>query len=75
MVLAAGFIKSGFGYGQGLFQAVFHAIAAFCNAGFVALPDGDLSSYAGAPSVNLSLVALIVLGGLGLPVLVNLYHY
>lgn len=75
MVLAAGFIKSGFGYGQGLFQAVFHAIAAFCNAGFVALPDGDLTSYAGAPSVNLSLVALIVLGGMGFPVLVNLYHY
>jgi trk system potassium uptake protein len=75
MVLAAGFIKSGFGYGQGLFQAVFHAIAAFCNAGFVALPEGDLTSYAGAPSVNLSLVALIVLGGLGFPVLVNLYHY
>jgi trk system potassium uptake protein len=75
MVLAAGFIKSGFGYGRGLFQAVFHAIAAFCNAGFVALPEGDLTSYAGAPSVNLSLVALIVLGGLGFPVLVNLYHY
>jgi trk system potassium uptake protein TrkH len=75
VVLAAGFIGSGFGYGQGLFQAVFHAIAAFCNAGFVALPDGDLTSYAGAPSVNLTLVALIVLGGLGFPVLVNLYHY
>ena len=75
VVLAAGFIGSGFGYGQGLFQAVFHAIAAFCNAGFVALPEGDLTSYAGAPSVNLTLVALIVLGGLGFPVLVNLYHY
>lgn len=75
VVLAAGFIGSGFGYGQGLFQAVFHAIAAFCNAGFVALPDGDLTSYAGAPPVNLTLVALIVLGGLGFPVLVNLYHY
>ena len=74
-VLAAGFIGSGFSYGQGLFQAVFHAIAAFCNAGFVALADGDLTSYAGAPSVNLTLVALIVLGGLGFPVLVNLYHY
>jgi trk system potassium uptake protein len=74
-VLAAGFIGSGFSYGQGLFQAVFHAIAAFCNAGFVALPDGDLSSYAGAPFVNLTLVVLIVLGGLGFPVLVNLYHY
>ena len=75
MVLAAGFIGSGFGYGQGLFQAVFHAIAAFCNAGFVALPEGDLTSYAGVSSLNLTLVALIVLGGLGFPVLVNLYHY
>lgn len=75
VVLAAGFIGSGFGYGQGLFQAVFHAIAAFCNAGFVALPEGDLTSYAGVSSLNLTLVALIVLGGLGFPVLVNLYHY
>jgi trk system potassium uptake protein TrkH len=75
MILAFGFIRDGLGYGEGLFQAVFHAVMAFCNAGFATLPDGDLAPYAGDPAVNLALVALIILGGLGFPVLVNLYRY
>jgi trk/ktr system potassium uptake protein len=75
VVLAFGFIRGGLGYGDVLFQAVFHAVMAFCNAGFPNLPDGDLVPYAGDPAVNLALVALIILGGLGFPVLVNLYHY
>ena len=75
IVLAFGFIRGGLGYGDGFFQAVFHAVMAFCNAGFPTLPDGDLVAYAGDPAVNLALVALIILGGLGFPVLVNLYRY
>jgi trk system potassium uptake protein TrkH len=75
VVLAVGFTRGGLGYSEGLFQAVFHSIAAFCNAGFVALPAGDLSPFAGDAAVNLGIVALIILGGLGFPVIVNLYHY
>ncbi len=75
VVLAVSFTKGGLGYGDGLFQAVFHAVMAFCNSGFVTLPDGDLARYAGDPAINLALIALIILGGLGFPVLVNLYHY
>lgn len=75
VVLTVSFIRGGLGYGEALFQAVFHAVMAFCNAGFVALPDGDLAAYAGDPAANLALVTLIVLGGLGFPVLVNLYYY
>ncbi len=75
IVLAFGFTKGGLGYGEGLFQAVFHAVMAFCNSGFATLADGDLMSYAGDPSVNLALIALIILGGLGFPVLVNLYRF
>jgi trk system potassium uptake protein len=74
-VLLVGFVRGGLGLGEGLFQAVFHAITAYCNAGFVALPSGDLTPYAGNVSVNVALVALIILGGFGFPVLVNLYHY
>ena len=48
---------------------------AFCNSGFATLPGGDLAPYAGDPSVNLALGALIIIGGLGFPVLVNLYRY
>lgn len=75
LVLAVGFIKGGLGYGEGLFQAVFHAVMAFCNSGFATLPDGDLAPYAGDPAVNLALIVLIILGGLGFPVLVNIYRY
>jgi trk/ktr system potassium uptake protein len=75
IVLAVGFIRGGLGYGEGLFQAIFHAIMAFCNSGFPTLPDGDFAPYAGDPAVNLALIVLIILGGLGFPVLVNLYRY
>jgi trk system potassium uptake protein TrkH len=75
VILVAAFVWSGLGYGESLFQAVFHSITAFCNSGFVALPGADLSPYAGNAAINLTFVALIILGGLGFPVLVNLYHY
>jgi trk system potassium uptake protein TrkH len=75
IVLVVGFIRGGFGYGDSLFQAVFHAIMAFCNAGFTTLPNRGLSPYAGDPAVNSPLITLIILGGLGFPVLVNLYRY
>jgi trk system potassium uptake protein TrkH len=39
------------------------------------LPSADLSPYAGDAAVNLTFIALIILGGLGFPVLVNLYYY
>lgn len=75
IVLSYGFVRSGFGLGEGVFQGVFHAVTAFCNAGFTAQPDGDLTPYAGNFMVIGALLALIILGGLGFPVLVNLYHY
>lgn len=74
-ILSYGFIRSGLGFGEGLFQGVFHAVTAFCNAGFTTLPGGALTPYAGDPIVVGALAFLIVLGGLGFPVLVNLYYY
>lgn len=75
VVLSYGFIRGGLGFGDGVFQGAFHAVMAFCNSGFAVLPDGDLAPYAGDPMVVGGLAALIVLGGLGFPVLVNLYRY
>ncbi len=56
--------------------AVFHSISAFCNAGFSNLTDNlyDVrirENY----SVHYSVANLIVLGGLGFPVLLNIYNY
>lgn len=48
--------------------AVFHAVSAFCNAGFSLFPD-SLEGYGGAPVITASVMVLIVLGGLGFVVL------
>ena len=62
------------GDGRALFYGLFHAVSAFCNAGFD-LFTGAPELPAGIPSDNLSLFimgALIFLGGLGIPVLSDL---
>lgn len=49
-----------------LFHSVFHAISAFCNAGFSTLPDGLASEVLHANRVwQIMIMLLIVLGGLG----------
>lgn len=55
----------------GWFSAFFHAISAFCNAGFALFPD-NLMRYSGNLSINLIFMTLIVLGGIGFYVLVEL---
>jgi trk system potassium uptake protein TrkH len=62
-----------FGTGRGLYYAVFHAVSAFNNAGFDLMGGfRSLTAYAGDPSVTLIIAALIVLGGLGFTVLIDL---
>lgn len=59
--------------GRAVFFALFHAVAAFCNAGFDLF--GGLPAYpAGLPNDGMTLLifgVLIVLGGLGIPVLAD----
>lgn len=56
-------------YGWGaIWKGIFISVSAFCNAGFDILgPDGlgSISSYNGHPVVLLTIMALIVCGGLG----------
>lgn len=55
-----------YGLGRGLWMAVFHAVSAFCNAGFDLLGTGaSITTEAGEPLLNLVLMALIICGGLG----------
>ena len=56
--------------------SVFHAISAFCNAGFSTLPQGmHSSSVLFNTHFQLVIASLIILGGIGFPVLLNLYKY
>lgn len=54
--------------------AAFHAISAFCNAGFSTLPGnlGNPSVMAGHNPFFIYISLLIILGGIGFPILVNL---
>lgn len=58
-----------FGFWEGLYYSIFHAISAFCNAGFDLMgrfgPFSSLTPYAGDPLVSLTAIALVLLGGLG----------
>ncbi|WP_238444413.1 TrkH family potassium uptake protein [Salsipaludibacter albus] len=60
------------GPGRGAWYAVFHSVSAFNNAGFSLYPD-SLVRYVDDPVVTLSTIALVVVGGLGFVVLVNLH--
>jgi trk system potassium uptake protein TrkH len=54
----------GMSHGRAWFEGLFHAVSAFCNAGF-ALRADSLVSYRQDPWVVLTMAGLIVLGGLG----------
>lgn len=58
---------------RGLGYSVFHSISAFCNAGFdlmgtVTGPYTSLESFSADPIINLTVVTLILVGGLGFSV-------
>lgn len=57
-----------------LYFSVFHSVSAFCNAGFSTLPGGmgNPQLMQGHNPIYLTLSGLILLGGIGFPVLVNL---
>ncbi len=55
---------------RGIAYSVFHSISAFCNAGFdlmgsISGPFTSLESFVSDPLVNLTVCALILIGGLG----------
>ena len=69
MALAFRFIPR-FGWGKGIWYSVFHAVSAFCNAGFdlMGTESGSftsLTSFARDPLINVTIALLIMIGGIG----------
>lgn len=54
---------------KGVWMAIFHSVSAFCNAGFDLLgvrgEYSSLTSYAADPVINVVIMLLIVVGGIG----------
>lgn len=63
----------------GVFMSVFMAVSSFCNAGFDVMTvtgiSGGIESYADNPVVLMTLLLMILLGGMGYLVWQNLVHY
>jgi len=57
-----------------VFVSVFHSISAFCNAGFSIVPDGLYNStFSNNYSYLTAVSFLIIIGGLGFPIIFNLF--
>ena len=67
------------GWQRGIYYGIFHAISAFCNAGFDLMGyQGEYVSFVSAvdhPLINIPIMALIILGGLGFIVWVDVWRH
>ncbi len=59
------------GFLKGFYFALFHSVSAFNNAGFSLWPD-SLTRYVGDPVVNLVITGLIITGGIGFAVIMDI---
>ena len=60
-----------FGMRDGIYYSVFHVISAFNNAGFSLFPD-NLTQFVGDPLVNIVLSSLLIIGGIGFVVVLDI---
>ncbi len=81
VILATRFIPD-YGVPDGIYKSIFHAISAFCNAGFDIIGAGTgngsatgMEIYATDYVVNLTLILLIVFGGIGFLVWSDLINF
>ncbi|MDP8268668.1 MAG: TrkH family potassium uptake protein [Candidatus Tenebribacter davisii] len=68
LVLYFTYIAKSFSVNQAIYHSLFHSISAFCNAGFCLYTD-SLMRYYDNFTINFVITALIILGGIGFPVL------
>ncbi|MCF8027571.1 MAG: TrkH family potassium uptake protein [Desulfobacteraceae bacterium] len=54
-----------------VYTGIFHSVSAFCNAGFALFSD-SMMGYRDDPLLNITMCCLIVVGGIGFPVLYDL---
>jgi trk system potassium uptake protein TrkH len=59
---------------RAVYTAIFHSVSAFCNAGFGLFSD-SMMHFSGDILLNLVICALIVMGGIGFPVLYELQSW
>ncbi|MEL6437643.1 MAG: TrkH family potassium uptake protein [Cyanobacteria bacterium J06621_8] len=63
-----------YGWSTGLWYAIFHSISAWNNAGFSLFSD-SLVSYRSSWTINLIIPALVIFGGIGYQVIIEMYWW
>ncbi|MDO4331897.1 MAG: TrkH family potassium uptake protein [Eubacteriales bacterium] len=67
-----------FGWGRGIYFGIFHSVSAFCNAGFdlmgIREAYSSLTAYEGDVLVNLTIMGLILVSGIGFLVWDDFYR-
>ncbi|MEG4815412.1 TrkH family potassium uptake protein [Microcoleus sp. K5-D4] len=61
-----------YGFKEGVWSAIFHSVNAFNNAGFSIYSD-NLIGYISSPMVNFTVGGLIIFGGIGYQVIMEMY--
>lgn len=72
ILLATKFIPD-FGIKKGILFSLFHSVSAFCNAGFD-ITGNSLIDYVSDFTVNIAISLLIIFGGLGFTVFIDIYR-
>ncbi len=66
------FVKD-YGRLKGIWYSIFHSISAFCNAGFDIIGDSSLAPYKLDFHINMTVMMLIIFGGIGFSVISNVF--
>ncbi|NLI56651.1 Trk family potassium uptake protein [bacterium] len=75
IILASVFSKD-YGILTGLFYGIFHSVSAFCNAGFDLLGNfSSFSAYRGNILLNITVILLIITGGIGFGVISEIIDF
>lgn len=73
-ILAIRFIPI-YGSGKGIWYSIFHSVSAFCNAGFDLIGNyASFTAFVTDPLLCFTIIALIIIGGLGFGVVMDVYR-
>ena len=78
LLMFPSFMKD-FGVTKGIYYSIFHSISAFCNAGFDLMGDvskfSSLTKYQSDIMINITIILLILVGGLGFLIWKDVVNY
>ena len=78
LLMFPSFMKD-FGVTKGIYYSIFHSISAFCNAGFDLMGDvskfSSLTKYQSDIMINITIMLLIIIGGLGFLIWKDIVDY